>query len=286
MNNIHILPSGNQYIGTLSITPDGRLHANPLLGVPHHLYITSTEKIKDGNWCIHGNTVLYKESYHKLCSKFTESKKIILTTDPGLIKDGVQAIDDEFLEWFCKNPNCKYIPTPLIRLCENCEQQFCDNGNCRGYNDKPIYLIAYPDSITEEIIIYCDGYRINPKEIITPKKEEPEPHSFCETPDEKCTMNYCDENGCQNRVRHLVELKQETLEEAAEKHSESQAGTFTTPHKTTYKHGFEDGAKWQSERIPSIIKEFLNQYGDNISAQIMQNDVEKWVEQFKKNSIK
>src|SRR5690606_12985043 len=25
------------------------------------------------------------------------------------------------------------------------------------------------------------------------------------TPDEKCTMNYCDENGCQNRKRHIVE---------------------------------------------------------------------------------
>lgn len=46
------------------------------------------------------------------------------------------------------------------------------------------------------------------------------------------------------------------------------------------------GAKWQSDRIPSIINEFLNQYGDNISAQIMQNDVEKWFEQFKKNPIK
>lgn len=28
-----------------------------------------------------------------------------------------------------------------------------------------------------------------------------EPHSFCETPEEKCTMNYCDDNGCQNRKR-------------------------------------------------------------------------------------
>lgn len=43
-------------------------------------------------------------------------------------------------------------------------------------------------------------------------KEEPKPHSFCETPEEKCTMNYCDENGCQNRKRELVEPKQETLE--------------------------------------------------------------------------
>ena len=32
-----------------------------------------------------------------------------------------------------------------------------------------------------------------------------EPWSFCETPEEKCTMNYCDENGCQNRKRNYVE---------------------------------------------------------------------------------
>ena len=38
----------------------------------------------------------------------------------------------------------------------------------------------------------------------TPKNE---PWNFCETPEEKCTMNYCDENGCQNRKRNLVEPK-------------------------------------------------------------------------------
>src|SRR5690554_3305743 len=32
-----------------------------------------------------------------------------------------------------------------------------------------------------------------------------EPWNFCETPKEKCTMNYCDENGCQNRKRNYVE---------------------------------------------------------------------------------
>ena len=36
-------------------------------------------------------------------------------------------------------------------------------------------------------------------------KEETEPHSFCETPEEKCTLGYCDENGCMNRKRVLVE---------------------------------------------------------------------------------
>ena len=30
------------------------------------------------------------------------------------------------------------------------------------------------------------------------------PHSFCETPKENCTINYCDDNGCNNRKRNLV----------------------------------------------------------------------------------
>jgi len=34
--------------------------------------------------------------------------------------------------------------------------------------------------------------------------ESKKPWGFCETPEEKCTMNYCDENGCQNRKRNLV----------------------------------------------------------------------------------
>lgn len=30
-------------------------------------------------------------------------------------------------------------------------------------------------------------------------------NTFCETPSENCTMNYCDENGCINRKRILTE---------------------------------------------------------------------------------
>lgn len=30
------------------------------------------------------------------------------------------------------------------------------------------------------------------------------PWSFCKTPEVKCTLNYCDENGCMNRTRNLV----------------------------------------------------------------------------------
>jgi hypothetical protein len=42
-------------------------------------------------------------------AKKEDCKKIILTTDQDLIKDGVQAIDDEFLNWFVKNPSCEEV---------------------------------------------------------------------------------------------------------------------------------------------------------------------------------
>jgi hypothetical protein len=33
-------------------------------------------------------------------------KKILMTTDPELIKDGVHPIGEEFLQWFVENPTC------------------------------------------------------------------------------------------------------------------------------------------------------------------------------------
>ena len=91
-----------------------------------NIYITSDEEIKEGDWyalfmldektkyetikfdCIvkadldKTNEYLV-EPYSQYC------KKIILTTDQDLIKDGVQAIDDEFLEWFVKNKSCEFV---------------------------------------------------------------------------------------------------------------------------------------------------------------------------------
>ena len=41
--------------------------------------------------------------------------------------------------------------------------------------------------------------------------EKLKPHSFCETPEEKCTLGYCDENGCMNRKRFLVDSEIESV---------------------------------------------------------------------------
>lgn len=35
--------------------------------------------------------------------------------------------------------------------------------------------------------------------------EQPKGHSFCEKPGHVCTMNYCDDNGCQERKRQYTE---------------------------------------------------------------------------------
>jgi hypothetical protein len=86
-----------------------------------NIYITSDEEIKEGDWCyqveLNDNKVdkcyditLYHTWTNNGVDKTRKFKKIILTTDQDLIKDGVQAIDDEFLEWFVKNPSCEYVP--------------------------------------------------------------------------------------------------------------------------------------------------------------------------------
>jgi hypothetical protein len=90
----------------------------------YKMYITNSEEIKEGDWVITNGGLRFVTSINNDKSKtFTDDgsiskqspspycylehyKKIILTTDQDLIKDGIQAIDDEFLEWFVRNPSC------------------------------------------------------------------------------------------------------------------------------------------------------------------------------------
>lgn len=90
---------------------------------PQHIYITSDEEIKGGDW-------FWKPDYNMIFkAKYTPHigcKKVILTTDEDLINDGVQKIDDDFLEWFVKNPSCEKVEvnkeyvTPLGDVVETC----------------------------------------------------------------------------------------------------------------------------------------------------------------------
>ena len=108
MKNIHILPTDKPsrlhftaFEEELVFTPQ----YEKLDGV--NIYITSNEEIKEGEYCITktNEVIRFKKSY----TQGFLYKKIIITTDKDLIKDGVQAIDDEFLEWFVKNSSCEEV---------------------------------------------------------------------------------------------------------------------------------------------------------------------------------
>ena len=77
-------------------------------GTFYNIYITSDEKPKQNDWCL-SDGVVHIMRNHMISRPSYNAKKIILTTDPKLIADGVQSIDDEFLEWFVKNPTCEFV---------------------------------------------------------------------------------------------------------------------------------------------------------------------------------
>ena len=119
------------------------------------IYITTDEEIKEGDFFLYDETTIrYKTNgteYHggDLCHisgnrryPVSESKKIILTTNPLL--DGVQAIDDEFLEWFVNNSSFEFVEVEKQMLCDYCGQEHCDNLRCRGYKDSVWYEIIIP----------------------------------------------------------------------------------------------------------------------------------------------
>ena len=81
-----------------------------------NIYITSSEEIKEGDWILYGANQIVKieiqidkNSEHFKIYGMGARRKIILTTDPKLIADGVQSIDDNFLKWFVKNPTCEFV---------------------------------------------------------------------------------------------------------------------------------------------------------------------------------
>jgi hypothetical protein len=107
MKNIHLLTTNKQsrlWVNNLKrrLELDSFPSPHPY-NVAKNIYIISDEKIKEDDWVLNTNTnSIAKYTGHGSMDWWV---KIILTTDQDLIKDGVQAIDDEFLEWFVKNPS-------------------------------------------------------------------------------------------------------------------------------------------------------------------------------------
>jgi hypothetical protein len=98
-----------------------------------HIYITSDEFIEEGDFGLNLSTKNIVQ-YDGIKALYSYYKKIILTTDQDLIKDGVQAIDDEFLEWFVKNPNCEFVKASELSIFD---PDTNESAHCKWEYDLP-----------------------------------------------------------------------------------------------------------------------------------------------------
>ena len=230
------------------------------------LFIISDEEIKDvrphkGKWHLEKENILNK--FPDYLTDLSECKLVIMTTDQDLIKDGVQEIDAEFLEWFVNNPNCEFVMTipDVIGL----RDVFQPTG-------KDLYKIIIP---IEESTFYtkkckcmifeptcftgmCKNCGGIPKEETKPKTMlESLQEYFKNTSKEKVLedwneFQHLDEEGI--TVKEFLEnQKQETLEQAAEKYSENWEEITGLDYENTVpsevnKLDFINGAKWQMNK--------------------------------------
>jgi hypothetical protein len=119
MKNVHILPADQpsrlvKIKDTFFLTSTDDIPG----GTFYNIYITSSEEIKQGDWFYNPRSqrILKCNSNHLITVNLIEHKNIILTTDSTLIADGVQSIDNKFLEWFVKNPACEFVETKLVEF--------------------------------------------------------------------------------------------------------------------------------------------------------------------------
>jgi hypothetical protein len=158
---------------------------------PQNIYITSDENIVEGDYGLgfalgirgigRGHFVFKQDGTNlgKVNAICDGSKKIILTTDKDLIRDGVQQIDYFFLKWFLKNQSCDEVKV---------------EGHIYKGQDETEYKIIIPK---EEVLSQSsiEG------EVIWEKKEEPKQIYY---------NTVCIENGV-NVIKGQFKTKKEAL---------------------------------------------------------------------------
>ena len=121
MKNLHLLPTEKPSklvkiyndVNRETFTLKLNVEVNDSFKEYVNVYITSDEEIKDvrphkGKWHLEKENILNK--FPDYLTDLSECKLVIMTTDDDLINDGVQVIDDEFLEWFCsKNGQVDFV---------------------------------------------------------------------------------------------------------------------------------------------------------------------------------
>ena len=220
MKNIHVLPTNKP---SRLYKEEGIYKLDNLVygAGNQNIYITSDEEIKEGDYFYQDFDCIIHKCY-KLSNNYVIAekpsdypkkicKKIILTTDQDLIKDGVQAIDDEFLEWFVKNPSCESVEV------EDVYKTFLEGDKRSVSNFRNKYKIIIPKGEPKQ----CDICKMYPRLEGTNKCES------CYS-----VVRYFLEQDLEFKDNLLPDLRkrQETLEEAAENHQKNTTGIALPKH--------------------------------------------------------
>jgi hypothetical protein len=280
MKNIHILPTQkpsrllkNTQYNTFWLRTD-YLDREVKRGVVKLQYqninITSDEeKPKLFDWIFFHKydekQVLQIRNGRELESALAENcKKIILTTDIDLIKDGVQAIPDEFLEWFVKNPSCEEVEVEdwhnkFLSCCRSKEECYCNKKRIIIPQEEPKQELSVrlknslkQFNLTLQEAINIDYSKL--KQIGFGNRSIIELQSF----KEESKQVEIDWSGFPKSTQEKVGFKpkQETLEEAAKDFIENTMKySFNSLETKTFANRLlkcvDFGAKWQEKRMYS-----------------------------------
>jgi hypothetical protein len=309
MKNIHIIPTdkpsrlvlSNNNI--LTVIEESNYNFSHIKSV--NIYITSDEFIEEEDFGLNistKNIIQYDGikgldwTYNRYL--YSYYKKIILTTDQDLIKDGVQAIDDEFLKWWIKNPSCERVEVvddtytvgemsklPLgtinhkykIIPQEENEKDFYKIGNFHENCDEGCKYHCTKGNTQIAECLECHFNNTSKEQIENDWKEAGKQTEGINSP----------------TVEEFLEAqtqfkKQETLEEAAENHHIN--FTKDLSYAETRRDSFIKGAEWQAKRMYSeeevieVLTQRCKEFGtknEKFQKLLLKQDLE-WFEQFKK----
>jgi hypothetical protein len=276
MKNLHIIPTDKPSRLVLE-TINNNLFLTTTTEFPSkimvfkNIYITNDEKIKEGDYVI-WNGKVYKDSKRSFTGvDYSQCKKIILTTDQSL--EGVQAISDEFLEWFVKNPNCEEVKVNELRFFN---PDTNESAHCKWEYDLP------QEEPKEE-----KWDKLN-KELDDALEEAfgTSPSNILDFENAKLVLREHLIANKEEVVKDLEQMrewsntnKQETLEEAAEKRIPTSTKVWDLTE--TRRNDFIAGANYQAERMYS--EEDVIQLLIKFNQEVREiEDVREWFKQFKK----
>ena len=190
------------------------------------IYITNNEEIKEGDWVTNSLSIMKANlDGQPTMDDFHPWKKIILTTDQDIIKDGIQKIPTDFLEWYCsKNGKIDFVEVRK-ECCGQCDERLCEIHDLKREetNDntfyKPIIPQDQPKQTIEEVelaIKFHDTYEALAPSFGYETREETKQFST-DTPNGKLMIEVCKEiikwqhTHAQTEIEQLKRDKDELL---------------------------------------------------------------------------